>query len=67
MHTILEYALNELLLHVHPTDLLIVKNWMETFLIKDPATGNIEKLMLIPLPNFDQETFPFVLSGPAII
>ena len=55
VNTILEYAQDELLAHVYPTDLLLIKDWKEIHLIKDEIAGNIEKLMLLPLPGFDRE------------
>ena len=59
--SILEYAQNQIIVHVKPTDLLIVNCWKVTQLIKDPDSGNICKLVLTPLPGFDKDFFPFVV------
>ena len=63
VRALLVYAHNQMLVHVEPTDLLIVSDWKVTQLIKDPDSGNIQKFMLMPLPGFDKDTFPFVVCS----
>ena len=61
--SIIEYAKNKLLLHLAPKDLLIVHNWEKTHLVIDPNIGNVNKFMLLPFPDFDEEVFPFLVSS----
>lgn len=44
-------------------DLLIVVDWKVIYEIGDNAPGNTEKFWHIPLPGFDIETFPFLMTS----
>ena len=58
---VLEFAPDKMLLHIAPTDLLVTHNWKVVSRIDDPNVGNIQKYWFCELPNFNAETFPFVL------
>ena len=58
-----EYAPDKMIVHTRPTDLLVVHNWKIVGLIRDDKPGNLHKLMILPLPGFDEETFPFMLCS----
>ena len=59
-----EYAPNQMVAHVSPTDLLVIIDWEVTAYIHDQQTGNHYKTWFAPLPDFDVDTFPFlVVSG----
>ena len=42
---------------------MLVEDWRATKIIKDPRSGNILKQWLCPMPGFDLEEVPFVLSS----
>ena len=46
-----------------PKDLMIIDDWTVLHTIVDPVSGNTEKFWLSPLPSFDLQTFPFVVSS----
>ena len=47
-----------------PVDLLLLDNWQVTGYITDSQKGNLYKTWIAPLPDFDLDTFPFlVVSG----
>lgn len=59
----LEFAPNKLVMFINPTDLLIANNWQVVNIIKDPRAGNCMKQWLQPLPGFDSEQFPFIVTS----
>ena len=61
VYAVLEFAPDKMLLHIKPTDLLVTHNWEVVSRIEDPNVGNIQKEWFCELPNFNEETFPFVL------
>ena len=53
-----------MLVHITPTDLLIMIDWQVIDYIQDNQKGNLYKTWFAPLPGFDEELFPFiVVSG----
>ena len=58
---VLEFAPDKMLLFIVPTDLLITHKWKVVSRIEDPNVNNIQKYWFCELPNFNAETFPFVL------
>ena len=65
VYAVLEYALNRLLAFIQPTDLLVIDSWQVVYRIEDPSKTNIQKCWLAPLPDFDHESFPFVITSGA--
>ena len=58
-----EFVENKFIITVAPTDLLIVSGWNVLHTVVDPVPGNVDKFWLSPLPKFDMEYFPFVISS----
>ena len=53
-----------MIVHIIPTDLLLVQNWQVVHLFEDPSRNNIHKFWIAPLPVFNEVAFPFlVVSG----
>ena len=52
-----------MLLYIKAKDLLLAANGHITKRIEDPDEGNGQKFWFSPLPEFDVETFPFVISS----
>ena len=64
VNSMLEFAQNKLILHLDPTDLLIVHDWIAANkVIKEISPGNDKKYLLRTLPGFDEETYPFVVAS----
>ena len=64
VRSIYEFAPGKLIVHVSPCDLLLIENWKLYRYISDDHKGNHYKTWFVPLPNFNPETFPFiVVSG----
>ena len=62
MRKIYEYATDKLLIHMCPTDLLIVDGMQVLHRIEE--SDNIEKRWFKVLPVSNEETFPFIaMSG----
>ena len=61
VRAVLEFAPDKMLLHIRPIDLLVTHNWEVVSRIEDPNVGNTQKFWFCELPNFNAETFPFVL------
>ena len=62
--SLLEFAENKILLHMDPTDLLIVHDWEAVKgIIEEPHPGNDQKFFMTTLPGFDIDTFPFVVTS----
>ena len=61
---VFEFAKDELIIHLAPTDLLIAKEMQVIARVNDPDAGNHNKYQITMLPSFDADTFPFIaLSG----
>ena len=60
---ILEFAEGQFLLSCLPNTLLVVKNWSVAHIITDESSRNIGKNMLVTMPGFCVDDFPFVLSS----
>ena len=53
-----------MIVHVSPADLLLIVDWRLYSYISDEHKGNHYKTWFAPLPDFNVETFPFiVVSG----
>jgi len=61
VYSILEFGINQLLVSVQLTDLLILDNWSVVQRISDPSSGNVQKCWQALLPGFNLESFPFVV------
>ena len=53
VQSIVELPKNTLLMHIHPTDLLIARDWKVTNKIVDPDSGNNDKYQLLPIIGYD--------------
>ena len=53
VQTIVELPKNTHLMHFHPTDLLIARDWKVTNRIVDPDSGNQLKIQLLPIIDYD--------------
>ena len=58
-----EYARNKLIISIHPANLLLVDNWFVTNEIADANELNTEKYWVLPLPNFNPDSFPFLVCS----
>ena len=63
VYGILEYKPNKIIMTLHPKNLLIVEHWASTRLIQEDHAGNIQKFYIVPFPNFDEDTFPFLVCS----
>ena len=64
VYSICEFEEDGVLLQIHPTDILVARNWKVTSIIKDPEIGNTVKNQISILPSFGDENLPFaVISG----
>ena len=52
-----------ILAFTYPCNFLVLRNWKVTNKIIDPVPGNARKFWLKPLPNFDIEHCPFIISS----
>ena len=59
--SVLEYSTNEILISVHPTSMLICKDWRIIKEIKDPNAANTNKYWMTPLPGFHTKSWPYIL------
>ena len=50
VRSICEFSENQFLIHIGPTDLLVVSGWTVLHTVVDPVPGNDEKFCLSPLP-----------------
>ena len=62
-HSACEFDINCFLISVSNGSLLIVKNWEVTVSLDDSEPGNNEKYWLKPLPFFDSEKFPLLITS----
>ena len=60
---IYEFAVNRLIMSIAPRDLLITHNWQVAHIIQDPRAENIGKKWICPLPTFDKDLFPFIVTS----
>ena len=64
VESVLEYAPNKMAVTLHsPADLLIVHDWVVIKYIKISTIGDNRKHWVAALPNFNIETFPFILCS----
>ena len=63
VYSILEFAVNRMIISVQLTDLLIAHDWQVVNSIRDGNLGNTQKCWMALLPGFDRETFPFIISS----
>ena len=61
VYSILEFGINQLLVSVQLTDLLVLENWSVVKKISDASSGNVQKCWQALLPGFNLESFPFVV------
>ena len=52
-----------MILSVYLTDLLIVHDWKLVKIIKEITPGNFNKHWILPLPKFNEESFPFLVCS----
>ena len=62
-NSIFEYEINQMIISLAETDLLIVKDFMPVKLIKDKFFDNIKKYYFTEHPEFDAHSFPFIISA----
>ena len=60
VYSVLEYVRNKMLVSIAYTNLLVVHNWKPVKLIQKNSHGNIYKNFFMTLPDFDEQTFPFI-------
>merc|ERR1712083_1110668 len=53
----------KMLITLNPKDILLVRDWEVIHFFEDPLAGNVKKFWISPLPGFDEDTFPFVLTS----
>ena len=58
----LEFAPNKLLVHIYPKDMLVIHNWDVVHNIVESNPGNNTKNWFFTMPQFNIETFPFVIT-----
>ena len=64
IRSLVEFSPNKILAHYYPNNLLIIKDWEKVHYIDCSANpGNVDKLCLVPMPGFDEENFPFIVSS----
>ena len=61
--SLIEYERNKLLVHICPKDLLVIHDWRSVRLIVEPSPGNVSKFLLMKMPTFNVETFPFLICS----
>ena len=57
----LEFSANKIAIHLAPTDILIAHDWKVVHLIRDTNQFNIDKHWIALLPDFNENTFPFIV------
>ena len=58
----LEYAENKILLSLS-TDMVLLQDWKVVKVFNKLSQGNFNKHQLTPVPEFDEERFPFIVSS----
>ena len=58
---LLEYTLNKLFVFVAPAHMCLVLNWETVKFIAEPNPVNTYKTYAFPVPDFDEETNPFIV------
>ena len=61
--SLVEYAKNKLLVHIYDIDYMIIEHWNKVRIIEGISKSNVDKNWLQPLPGFNEETFPFLISS----
>ena len=61
--TCLEYVANKMLLYIDPRDMLLAADGEITKRIVEPDVGNGQKYWFYPLPEFNEDSFPFIISS----
>ena len=54
---------DKMIISIYPTDLIIVEDWVDAKLIVRNSAGNIWKHFFLPIPDFNEETFPFLVCS----
>jgi len=68
VESIFEFARDKFIISLYPTDMLVTHYWKAVKLIQNNHVGNIDKHCIVPLPQFDEVKFPFlVCTGRANI
>ena len=62
VEAILEYAENKMILSLS-TDMVLLRNWQVVKVLNKLSQGNFNKHYLMPAPEFDEKTFPFIISS----
>ena len=57
---LVEYAPHKLFVTGLPTHMYLVFNWETVVLITDPNPENTFKCHALPVPGFDEDTYPFI-------
>ena len=52
-----------MIISIYPTDILIVHDWKIKKIIYKIEPGNFNKHWLRPLPDFDLDKYPFLISS----
>ena len=58
---LLEYKKNKLLVSGDKTYMYLVDDWDTVILIPDPNSANTLKTFAFPIPDFDDDTNPFIV------
>ena len=60
---IYEYAENKIVITVYPKNILILEDWHTIRIVIEDQAGNDQKYFIRPLPDFDEQTFPFLVCN----
>ena len=58
---LLEYKKNKLLVCGDPTKMYLVDDWDTVRLVQDPNTANTLKTFAFSIPDFDEDSNPFIV------
>ena len=58
---LIEYEVNKLFACSHPTHMYLVENWEKVIFIPDPISTNTMKTFAFPVPDFNEESNPFIV------
>ena len=59
--SLLEYDKDKILVTSQSTQMYLVIDWKSVILIEDPNEANTFKTHIFPLPEFNADTFPFIV------
>ena len=65
VRSLTEFAYEKLVIYVFAIDLLIIHKWEQVHIIAGDSPGNVDMYWLEPLPGFDEQNFPFLISSGA--